>query len=551
MAAAQTLRVPPSTRWASFDGWDYNGMKERLQGLLAKVDKSVLVRHAELIKGQKVTMSQPFSAGQYWVCFEMIAEDGSLVIARVRLPRHPDTPPTASEGDELYAITCEVATMNFVRQNLPAVSIPCIYAYEGPGSQLAADAGATYMLLEGFYGNTLQDVEFDMCNLSMQVAAQEHIMNQWTKVQAELATLAYPGIGSISSVSITGEPVIDRLATASAEGLRDEGPFSSAALQGSPMSFSRLGAFVFRDIIHNTALFEDSDTDGRFPLNHMDLGTQNILIDNNFNFLAIIDWEFAQTAPWQVNHYPMPFPLLGSEAEIEGILQDPNHLAHRNVLRQESARRMYTQKFRDAEMELGQKGRSLGGSFAKVLDSPASRVYACFTKLGGLPEADAGLVYEMVRLAFGLDARETEQYLQFSIAEDGTVGRNSASTNVAVWSPALPTAFDRACAATIFTRLETRHSHQELNAAFETTPDVDQTFCLSVNNVILVFSASRDEHTVHCRKVLQMLQDRSMRADLDGCVFDSEQSTDAGIRLERVGNHKVFLVINEGAPGRS
>ncbi|KAK8149917.1 hypothetical protein G3M48_005009 [Beauveria asiatica] len=320
--------------------------------------------------------------------------------------------------------------MKFMRQNLPAVSIPCIYAYEGPGSQLAADAGATYMLLEGFYGNTLQDVEFDMCNLS--VAAQEHIMNQWTKVQAELATLAYPGIGSISSVSTTGEPVIDRLATASAEGLRDEGPFSSAgeyfttigdaaiskldlsntALQGSPMSFSRLGAFVFRDIIHNTALFEDSDTDGRFPLNHMDLGTQNILIDNNFNFLAIIDWEFAQTAPWQVNHYPMPFPLLGSEAEIEGILQDPNHLAHRNVLRQESARRMYTQKFRDAEMELGQKGRSLGGSFAKVLDSPASRVYACFTKLGGLPEADAaGLVYEMVRLAFGLDARETEQYL--------------------------------------------------------------------------------------------------------------------------------------------
>lgn len=239
----------------------------------------------------------------------------------------------------------------------------------------------------------------------MQVAAQEHVMTQWTKVQAELATLAYPWIGSISSVSKTGEPIIDRLATASAEGLRDEGPFSSAAeyftavgdaaiskldlsdtdLKGSSMSFTRLGAFVFRDIVHNTALFEDSDTDGRFPLNHMDLGTRNILVDKNFNFLAIIDWEFAQTAPWQVNHYPMPFPLLGSEAEIEGILQDPNHLAHRNVSRQESARRMYTQKFRDAEMELRQKRRSLGGSFAKVLDSPASRIYACFTKLGGLP----------------------------------------------------------------------------------------------------------------------------------------------------------------------
>jgi len=57
------------------------------------------------------------------------------------------------------------------------------------------------------------------------------------------------------------------------------------------------------------------------------------------------------------------------------------------------------------------KGRSLGSSFAEVLDSPASRIYACFTKLGRLPMADAGLVHEMVRLAFDLDAEGTERYL--------------------------------------------------------------------------------------------------------------------------------------------
>jgi hypothetical protein len=37
--------------------------------------------------------------------------------------------------------------------------------YSVPGSQLAVDAGTVYMLLEGFYGITLPDVEFDMCNL--------------------------------------------------------------------------------------------------------------------------------------------------------------------------------------------------------------------------------------------------------------------------------------------------------------------------------------------------------------------------------------------------
>lgn len=57
--------------------------------------------------------------------------------------------------------------MAFVRQNVPAITLPQVYAYEGPGSKLAADAGAVYMLLEGFYGNTLQDVEPDLCSLSV------------------------------------------------------------------------------------------------------------------------------------------------------------------------------------------------------------------------------------------------------------------------------------------------------------------------------------------------------------------------------------------------
>ena len=104
----------PSKRWTSFDGWDYNGMRERLQAALDNIDKPALLRHTERIKGQKVIMSEPFSAGQYWICFEMIAEDGSLVIARVRLPRHPDVPATVREEDEAYGITCEIATMDTV-----------------------------------------------------------------------------------------------------------------------------------------------------------------------------------------------------------------------------------------------------------------------------------------------------------------------------------------------------------------------------------------------------------------------------------------------------
>jgi hypothetical protein len=244
---------------------------------------------------------------------------------------------------------------------------------------------------------------------------QEHIITQWTRVQTELATLAYPQIGSISSISKSGEPVIGRLATASMEGLEHAGPFLSAAdyfiaigNAATNNKATRLGAFVFLDIVETTSLFGDKYTEGLFPLNHMDLGTQNLLVDKDFNIIAIIDWEFAQTAPWQVIHYPMPFPLLGPD---EDILRDPSHIDYKNVLRQDVARRIYNRKFRDAESELREKGRTLGGSFANTLDSSASRIYACFTHLGRTP-GDTSLVYEMVRLAYGLNTKEAEEYVR-------------------------------------------------------------------------------------------------------------------------------------------
>lgn len=129
------------------------------------LEKSALVRHAELVMGQKYLISKPFSAGQYWACFELIAADGSLIIARVRLPKHPNSTNTVNDQSELYSITCEVATMMFLHGKVTTVPFPRLYAYAGPGSQWAADAGAIYMLIEGCYGNTLQEVRFNTCQL--------------------------------------------------------------------------------------------------------------------------------------------------------------------------------------------------------------------------------------------------------------------------------------------------------------------------------------------------------------------------------------------------
>lgn len=165
MASTRSRGELPSSKWLSFDGWDYDGMKERLEKALKTINKIALVAHAEHIIGHKLTMSEPFSAGQYRICFELVAENGTLVIARVRLPRHPDAPQTFTDEDMAFATECEVATMRYVREKLASISTPCVYTYESGDSVRANEAGAAYMLIEGFRGNTLLDVEYDMTRL--------------------------------------------------------------------------------------------------------------------------------------------------------------------------------------------------------------------------------------------------------------------------------------------------------------------------------------------------------------------------------------------------
>lgn len=199
--------------------------------------------------------------------------------------------------------------------------------------------------------------------------------------------------GSIPHFSNDTGAIIGRLPTAIAEDLIDVGSFTEAwdyfaavaeakfgrawknnVADDDNSSFNRLSPFVLKDMVNNTTILKTGG--GAFHLDHMDMGTQNILVDQRFNFLAIIDWELAQTAPWEVIHYPMPFPLVLADAKTNCILQNPDHITHRNVSRQFTARRIYRQKFRDAERALEIRGRSSRKSISDVLDAAASRLYA-------------------------------------------------------------------------------------------------------------------------------------------------------------------------------
>jgi len=255
-------------------------------------------------------------------------------------------------------------------------------------------------------------------------------MAQWTSLQAEIARFSSSSIGSISKFSKETGPVIGPLAAAVAENFADAGPFynsvdyfkavgearyreaCSTAEEDGADPFVVLGSFIFRDIVENTDIYKGPHSNGPFHFNHMDLGTQNILVDDEFNFVGIIDWEFAQTAPFEVNHYPMPFPLISSDAETDEILRAPEHVAHKNVTGQSLARDMYKRGFLMAEKALAEKGSALQHSIAGILNGPGSRIFAALEKIAVFDGMAEELTYEMVRLGLGFQGADARNYIE-------------------------------------------------------------------------------------------------------------------------------------------
>jgi hypothetical protein len=231
--------------------------------------------------------------------------------------------------------------------------------------------------------------------------------------------------------------MIGKLATAAVEGFSNAGPFATtleyfttiaeakfrqaskeAKDDADANPFVRLGFFVFQDIVQNTHLFKAEGFDPPNPFfhfNHMDMGRHNILVDKDFNFLAIIDWEFAQSAPLEVNYYPMPFPLIQSNAEILARLNDPDHIAHENETKQSELRRIYHLGFKDAEKRLRQErgapARRNTWEISERLGCTASRIYGAVENLGKWDGWEEKLTYEIVRLAYGYEGEKAKEYL--------------------------------------------------------------------------------------------------------------------------------------------
>ncbi|KAL5365393.1 hypothetical protein BJX96DRAFT_181678 [Aspergillus floccosus] len=245
-------------------------------------------------------------------------------IARVQLE-----PSTALSASLLQA---EIDTMALVRDKT-GIPIPNVFGYELTD---ANEIGAAFVLMEFLPGPSAMDAEegYESHHGQIPTTRKDQFYREVAEIQVQMASVRLPKIGSITrrndnSFGVGPIPGFG-------------GPFSTAgdffkewAKQAKfPLSDEDIrnymangpGEEIIRSIenflssLQNLANNISVDNDrGPFPLYHHDFYQSNIIVDDKFRILGIIDWEGASTVPWELVEPPLFLSI------VPPGMDDPNN----------------------------------------------------------------------------------------------------------------------------------------------------------------------------------------------------------------------------------
>ncbi|KAK0655341.1 hypothetical protein B0T16DRAFT_319992 [Cercophora newfieldiana] len=266
-----------SAAWTG--GEEYGGeYSERIHQFIDKVNQKALLSYASALRENRpCTISREFSVGSFNLVRKIQFDDGVEWIARLRMPPMPDqgrrAVPPAVEGI-LLDMESELATMEFVRQNTD-ISIPKVYGYDLNDQN---PVGCPFSILEYIHGNTTEEVSRTYPGKHEGIPApfEEKLWRQVAKIMVQLASIRLSKIGSI---------------------IRNE---------ADPESF-----------VPPPAARADGDA-ADFGLANYDLNPNNLLVDQEFNILAVIDWDSVAAVP-DAALYRFPF-LMGISCAIPGVV---------------------------------------------------------------------------------------------------------------------------------------------------------------------------------------------------------------------------------------
>ncbi|OAA38101.1 phosphotransferase enzyme family protein [Metarhizium rileyi] len=257
-----------------------------------------------------------FTQGTFNICFFIQFCTGARCV--VRIPLRPCLAISSRSK-----IESEIATMSLLHEQTK-IPIPKIYAYS---INETADPLSTFIIMEYIGGEKLSADRLD--NATDQ--EKNSLYKSLAAIYIQLRRLEFPAIGRLVGHA-GGYEVKQQVLTVDTNGLELEGlnPFTTQLsyhnnkdtltsakdyiamrLQISWTAFLKSRSNVEREMganaLYHLHLFhqhvdewmDPSLDQGPFTLVHGDMGPHNILVDDDMNIMAVIDWEWSRVVPVQ------------------------------------------------------------------------------------------------------------------------------------------------------------------------------------------------------------------------------------------------------------
>ena len=234
--------------------------------------------------------STRFANGYFNVVFAINFSDSTHWIARIRLPNS-----SSSDSEVEASMLSEIATMRLVRSRT-TIPVPLVYGFDVDVTNLL---GFRYILMEALPGHSSGRGFAE----TVPEAKWDKFTDQFADYYYQLSTLRFPSMGSLTSgLEVDQEPQIfpcsgEVLSTTSIEYFYSERKQSTKSIKADHGEDENWGtaAWILEQAV--PSMIVEEYLHGPFPLCHMDLHYNNILVDDEFNITGIVDWTGAQTVP--------------------------------------------------------------------------------------------------------------------------------------------------------------------------------------------------------------------------------------------------------------
>ncbi|OCL08288.1 hypothetical protein AOQ84DRAFT_407192 [Glonium stellatum] len=246
-----------------------------------------------------------FAVGRFNLVRHLIFEDGIEWAVRLRLPELPSDSDTAKVQDVELMMRCEIASMKYLKQKT-SILVPEIHHYDlNPNNEV----GARFVVVDYINGTTAYRLLMRKQRPLFTFGTEEQsakLKQQMAQIQVELARCQFGQIGSLrhdeDSSEFTIGPDVEtglgpwKSSFAYYHDVVERSLKSCASKKELNNRQSFAAPILFKDLVHRYC----SDDTGPFSLANRDFGFHNILVDDNFSIVGVIDFAGIMAAPKEI-----------------------------------------------------------------------------------------------------------------------------------------------------------------------------------------------------------------------------------------------------------